>query len=72
MARKMMDCRDMPSDVGCTLVISGEEDEVVVAAAEHAVAEHGETDSEELRDQIRRSLKDEPFEITYSGTEARM
>lgn len=57
--RKVADCRDFPSEVGCTLTISGEEEEVVRAAAEHAVSVHGETDTPELRTQIREMLKDE-------------
>ena len=28
MARKIADCRDFPSEMNCTLTISGEEDEV--------------------------------------------
>ena len=59
MARKVADCRDMPSEVQCTLTISGEEDEVVAAATQHAVAVHGHTDSPELREQIRSMLKEE-------------
>jgi predicted small metal-binding protein len=59
MARKVADCRDMPSEVGCTLTISGEEEEVVAAAAQHAVAVHGHTDGPELREQIRSMLKEE-------------
>ncbi|MGF1427718.1 DUF1059 domain-containing protein [Kitasatospora sp. LaBMicrA B282] len=57
--RKVIDCRDFPSETDCTLAITGQEDEVVKAAAEHAVSVHGHTDSKELRDQIRASLKDE-------------
>jgi predicted small metal-binding protein len=57
--RKVADCRDHPSVSGCTLTISGEEEEVVRAAAEHAVSVHGHTDSQELRDMIRADLKDE-------------
>jgi predicted small metal-binding protein len=57
--RKVADCRDMPSESGCTLTISGEEDEVVRAAAEHAASVHGHTDTPELRDEVRRSLKNE-------------
>ena len=59
MARKVADCRDMPSVVGCTLTISGEEEEVVAAAVLHAVAVHGHTDGPELREQIRSMLKEE-------------
>ncbi|MFC6067489.1 DUF1059 domain-containing protein [Streptomyces ochraceiscleroticus] len=57
--RKVADCRDYPSEMNCTLVISGEEEEVVRAAAEHAVSVHGHTDSLELRRQVRDALKDE-------------
>ncbi|TYB46699.1 DUF1059 domain-containing protein [Actinomadura chibensis] len=57
--RKVADCRDMPSESGCTLTISGEEDEVVRAAAEHAASVHGHEDTPELREEIRSGLKDE-------------
>ncbi|HEY5834486.1 DUF1059 domain-containing protein [Streptomyces sp.] len=57
--RKVADCREFPSESNCTLTISGEEEEVVRAAAEHAASVHGHTDSPELRDQIRGTLKDE-------------
>jgi predicted small metal-binding protein len=59
MARKIADCRDMPSESGCTLTITGQEDEVVRAAAEHAASVHGHEDTPELREQIRGFLKDE-------------
>ncbi len=59
MARMVADCRDFPSESGCTLTIAGEEDEVVAAAAVHAVTVHGHDDSPELRDQLRSSLKPE-------------
>lgn len=58
MSRKMIDCRTVPNDVGCTLTIAGEEDEVLDAAAAHAVAVHGHEDTPELRDQMRGSLQD--------------
>lgn len=57
--RKVADCRVMPNVIGCTLTISGREDEVVKAATEHAVSTHGETDTPELREKIRKSLVDE-------------
>ncbi|SEM33442.1 DUF1059 domain-containing protein [Streptacidiphilus jiangxiensis] len=57
--RKVADCRDFPSESGCTLTISGAEEEVVRAAAEHAVSVHGETDTPQLRTEIRAALKDE-------------
>jgi hypothetical protein len=59
MGRMIADCRDLPSESGCTLTISGEEHEVVDAAAQHAVAVHQHEDGPELRDAIRASLKRE-------------
>ncbi|MBO8184183.1 DUF1059 domain-containing protein [Streptomyces spirodelae] len=57
--RKVADCRDYPSESNCTLTIAGEEDEVVQAAAEHAASVHGHTDTPELREELRKMLKDE-------------
>jgi predicted small metal-binding protein len=56
MARKMVDCRQVPSDINCTLAIAGEEEEVLDAATAHAVAKHGHEDTPELREMIRGSL----------------
>jgi len=56
MSRMTIDCRSMPSESGCSLTISGEEDEVVRAAAAHAVDVHGHADGEELRAGLRASL----------------
>ncbi|MFJ6567819.1 DUF1059 domain-containing protein [Streptomyces sp. NPDC091292] len=57
--RKVADCRDYPSESKCTLTISGEEEEVVRAAAEHAASVHGHQNTPELRSQLRGMLKDE-------------
>jgi predicted small metal-binding protein len=59
MTRKVADCRKFPSEMDCTLTITGEEEEVVRAATEHAVSVHGHTDSPELREQVRATLEDE-------------
>jgi predicted small metal-binding protein len=59
MARKVADCRDYPSEGGCTLTIAGEEDEVIAAAAQHAVAAHGHEDNDELRAWLKENIKDE-------------
>ena len=58
MARKMIDCRQAPSEIDCTLVIVGREDEVLDAAVAHAVAKHGHEDTPELREMIRSGLQD--------------
>jgi hypothetical protein len=58
--RKSIDCRDYPSEKNCSLKISGTENEVLDAAAQHAVSAHGHENTPELREQIRAILKDEP------------
>jgi hypothetical protein len=57
MARVMSDCRRRPSEVDCSLVIIGEEEEVVRAAAEHAESIHGHANTKELRERIRIQLE---------------
>lgn len=57
--RKIADCRLMPSDENCTLMISGSEEEVMKVAVRHAVMEHGHEDNEETRNAVRATLKDE-------------
>jgi len=63
-----MDCRSMPSDRHCTLVISGEEDEVLEVAAAHAVTSHGHTDGPELRESLRADLRDEDMLQAEQGS----
>jgi len=55
--RKAIDCRDYPSEAGCTLRLEGTEEEVLEAAVNHAVIRHGHTDNPELKEQIRGLLK---------------
>lgn len=56
MTRMTMDCRTMPSESNCSLVITGEPDEVLRAAVAHAVEVHGHDDNDELRDGVKASL----------------
>ena len=58
MARKMIDCGKVPSDINCTLTISGTEEEVLDAAVAHAVDKHGHHDTPELRETLRSALED--------------
>jgi Protein of unknown function (DUF1059) len=60
MTSKMIDCRAVPNDVGCTLAITGEPGELVAAARQHAVTAHGHADTAEMRDEPRAVLADEP------------
>jgi predicted small metal-binding protein len=55
--RKTIDCRDYPSEKGCTLRIEGTEEEVIEAAISHAITSHGHTENPQLREQIRNLLK---------------
>jgi len=64
MPRKYIDCREIPNEVGCTLAISGTEDEVLDLALMHACTSHGHKDTHELRDQLRSMLKDEPENLS--------
>lgn len=57
--RKVIDCRLFPSDNKCSLSLSGTEEEVLKAATEHAVSSHGEKNTPELKEEIRKMMKDE-------------
>ena len=57
--RKVADCRDFPSEKKCSLTIAGEEAEVLEAARQHAVTFHEDEDTPQLRENIRKMLKDE-------------
>ena len=57
--RKSIDCREFPSEKNCSLKISGTEEEVLAAAAQHAVSSHGHQDGPELREQLRAGLREE-------------
>ncbi len=58
MARKTMDCREFPSEKGCTVTITGEEEEVLRLAALHAVDAHGHEDTPDFRQQLRGALRE--------------
>ncbi len=65
MTRMYIDCREMPSENGCDLTISGSEHHVLDAAVIHAVTAHQHQNTPELREQIRGALKPE-----HSGVHA--
>jgi len=58
MARMVIDCREYPSEMNCTVAISADtKQELIEAAVQHAVAVHGHQDSAELREQIGKMVK---------------
>ena len=64
MARKFVDCREHPSAQSCTISIAAdEENELLEAAIQHAVAVHRMQDTPELREQIRKGFKEEKAEL---------
>jgi predicted small metal-binding protein len=59
MGRKYIDCREFPSESNCTVAISADgEDELIDAAAQHAVKVHGHQDSPELRAQLKGAVRE--------------
>lgn len=57
MARRYIDCREFPSDMRCTIAISADnEDELLEAAVQHAVAVHQHEDTPEFRLMIRQAF----------------
>jgi predicted small metal-binding protein len=72
MTRKFIDCREVPSDMHCSIAISADnEDELLQAAVDHAVSVHHHSDSPELRQQLRQFFKDGmPPEIPHMPSQA--
>jgi predicted small metal-binding protein len=57
--RKVIDCRWFPTEKPCDVAISGNEDEVLNIAVQHAVQSHGQQNTPQLREQLRTMLRDE-------------
>jgi hypothetical protein len=47
LARKMIDCRKVPNEIGCAPTIAGSDEEILDAAVAHAVAKYGHQDTSE-------------------------
>ena len=59
MSRKFIDCREIPSEMNCTLaLIADTETELLEAAVQHAVAVHKHQDTPELRVHIKSAIKE--------------
>jgi predicted small metal-binding protein len=59
MARKFVDCREVPSEMNCSVALGADsENELLEAAVQHAVAVHGHQDTPDLRDMIRSVMRD--------------
>jgi predicted small metal-binding protein len=61
MQRRYIDCREYPSEMNCTVMMSADsEAELLEAAVQHAVSVHGHQDTPELREQLRSMFKEMP------------
>ena len=59
MARKYIDCREVPSTINCSVTIAADsEQELLEVAVQHAVAQHGHQDTPEFRDQLKRAMRE--------------
>ena len=59
MGRKFIDCREFPSESGCTVAISADSnDELIEAAAQHAVKVHGHEDGPQLRARLNQIVRE--------------
>lgn len=57
--RYVADCRKIPSEKKCSLVISGTKEEVIRVGMRHAVEDHGDVDTPELRQHLEEGLTEE-------------
>ena len=58
MARKYIDCREVPSDSKCTVTIAADsEKELMDVAVQHAVPQHGHKDTPEFRQQLTHAIQ---------------
>ena len=57
MTRKYIDCREIPSEMHCSVAIAADTDkELIDAAVQHAVAVHGHKDTPEFRKEIMGAM----------------
>lgn len=57
MARKYIDCREMPSESKCSVTISADtEKELMDVAVQHAVMQHGHKDTPEFRSKLKEAI----------------
>ncbi|MDP2630001.1 MAG: DUF1059 domain-containing protein [Candidatus Uhrbacteria bacterium] len=58
--RKPSDCRKIPSEKNCDLVMVGSEEHLMPALMDHVASQHGHARSPELEEQIKSMLVDAP------------
>jgi predicted small metal-binding protein len=59
MARKYVDCREIPSASKCTVAISADSEmELIEVALQHALKVHGHQDTAEFRQMLKQAIKE--------------
>ena len=59
MVRKSIDCREHPGDIKCSVALSADsEEELMEAAMQHLTAVHKYKDTREVRETMRKGMKD--------------
>lgn len=58
MARYYIDCRDYPSDIGCTVALSADsKEELLQAVIQHGTKVHGYEDTPDFREEVMSAFK---------------
>lgn len=71
MARKYIDCREYPSASHCTVALCADDDqELLDAAVQHAVAVHQHADTPELRSGLKQLFKEGTPPLARPETQA--
>ena len=71
MSRQYIDCREFPSTMNCSIALAADnEQELLEAAVQHAVAVHGHEDSPDLRQQLTSLFKQGTPPLTKAQTPA--
>ncbi len=71
MSRQYIDCREFPSAMNCSIALSADnQQELLEAAVQHAVAVHGHADTPELRQQLTTMFKPgtAPLQVAQTKT----
>jgi predicted small metal-binding protein len=59
MARKYIDCREIPSATNCSVTIAADsEKELLDVAVQHGVTQHGHQDTPEFRNQLKQAMRE--------------
>ncbi len=62
-SRKVIECRLYPAGLPCEFVVSGDAEQVLKIAVEHAVESHGLRDTPSLRERLLSMLREQPINV---------